>query len=251
MLDTTQLANGMHTLEVTATSASGQRATASAAFTVSNAANSGPTVVTVAQPNSTTIPYAGIARFSGSAMNQNGSALTGVSITINGVPYGTATLTSGNWSYLLDTTQLPDGTYTLGVTGTAADGTQAIGSATFKIANWSTGDPMHLAIDTPASNSGPFSGFAHFGGWAVNDDGPVNAVFVAIDGIPVGPASYGSTSRADVCAAMPGRAGCPNVGWDAEIDTTLLANGSHTLSVTATTLNGQSSTTAATFTVQN
>ncbi len=249
--DTTQLTNGMHTVEITATSASGQRATASAAFTISNAVNSGPTIVTIAQPNTTSLPYAGIARFSGSAMNQNGNAITGVSVTINGVPYGTATLTSGTWSYLLDTTQLPDGTYTLGVTATAAGGSQAIGSATFSIANWSTGNPMHVHIDTPTASSAPLSGFAHFAGWAVDDNGPVTAVFIAIDGIPFGAAGYGGTARPDVCAALPGRAGCPNVGWDAEIDTTLLSNGSHTLSVTATTPNGQSSTTTGTFTVQN
>jgi uncharacterized protein (TIGR03437 family) len=249
-LDTTQLANGMHTVEITATSASGQRATASAAFTVANAVNAGPTLVTIAQPNTTTIPYAGVARFSGSSMNQNGKAITGISVTINGVPYGRATLSSGAWSYLLDTTQLPDGAYTLGVTATAADGSQAIGSASFTIANWSAGNPMHITIDTPASNSGPFFGVARFGGWAVNDDGPVSAVSIAVDGIPFGSASYGGV-RADVCTALPGRAGCPNVGWDAEVDTTLLANGSHTLSVTATTTNSQSSTTTATFTVQN
>ncbi len=260
LLNTTQLTNAVHTIEITATSASGQRATASAAFTVSNSPNSGPTTVSIAQPNTTAAPYAGFATFSGSAQAQQGVAITGVTVTINGVPYGPATVVNSgsvSWSYTLDTTQLPDGTYTLGVTATAANGTQAIASAAFQIANWTnTGNPFHVNIDIPNPNSGPFyfssvpfSGFAHFGGWALNDNGPVAAVVIAVDGIPIG-STYGG-GRPDVCAAYPGRAGCPDVGWDAAVDTTLLSNGTHTLSVTATTLNSQNSTTSATFTVQN
>ncbi|MBV8807462.1 MAG: hypothetical protein JO033_02210, partial [Acidobacteriaceae bacterium] len=260
MLDTTQLANGVHTLEVTATSEAGQRATAGATFTVSNAVNSGPIIVSIAQPNSTSAPYAGLAQFSGSALNQNGTAITGVTISVNGVPYGPAAVVnnaqSGQpnsvaWSYTLDTTQLPAGAYTLGVTATAADGTQAIGSATFQIANWvTTGNPFHVNIDTPNSGSSAFSGFAHFGGWAVNDNGPISGIFIAVDGIPFGAAGYGG-ARPDVCAAYPGRAGCPDVGWNAEVDTTLLSNGTHTLAVTASTLYNQNSTTSTTFTVHN
>lgn len=57
---------------------------------------------------------------------------------------------------------------------------------------------------------------------------------VAIDGFSFGGASYG-LSRPDVCNAYPNRPGCPNVGWSLTINTAELANGIHTLAVTAFT----------------
>jgi hypothetical protein len=261
-LDTTSLANGTHTLEVTATSTAGQRATASAAFSVSNGPSPGPTSVYIVQPNGSSSPFQGLAPLSGTAYNSSGSTVT-VSISIDGVPYGSAsactpsflvTCPSGGWTYLLDTTQLTDGTHTLGVTATAADGTFAITSATFQIANWSVsvGNPMHISIDTPAQLSPAFSGIAHFGGWALDTNNTISTVQLAVDGVSFGSAIYGG-SRSDVCASPGNRnaPGCPNVGWDAFVDTGTLSNGPHTLAVTATTANGDSSTVTQSFTVAN
>jgi hypothetical protein len=73
---------------------------------------------------------------------------------------------------------------------------------------------------------------------------------VTVDGIPFGGATYGQ-SRPDVCAAYPGRAGCPNVGWSFSIDTTQLLDGAHTLGVTETVADGSFYTAQAPFTVGN
>lgn len=260
MVDTTSLADGMHTLEVTATTTAGQRATASAAFSVANGPSPGPTSVSIVQPNGSSNPFQGLAPFSGTAANSAGLDVT-VSISLDGVPYGSTSactpnfLTScpsGGWTFLLDTTQLADGMHTLGATAVAADGTFAIASVPFQVANWSVpaSNPMLITIDTPATRSAPFSGIAHFGGWALDNNAPISGVEVAVDGVSLGAASYGAT-RSDVCTALPGRPGCPNVGWNAFVDTGALSNGTHTLAVTATTANGQSSTSTSGFSVAN
>ncbi len=258
-VDTASLTNGMHTLEVTATTTAGQRASASAAFSVSNGASGSPTSVFIAQPSANSNPYLGLAPFSGTASNAGGAAVS-VSVSIDGVPYGSAnpcvpsqwfsTCPAGGWTFALDTTQFPDGAHTLGVTATAADGTYAIASAPFQIANWSTPNPMIVSVDTPGPLSPPFSGIAHFGGWAVDNNGPIGSIQISVDGGTPVAAQYGG-NRPDVCTVQGNLAGCPNVGWNAFVNTGLLSNGTHTLAVTTTTLNGQSSTVTSNFTVAN
>ncbi|HSU57872.1 MAG TPA: hypothetical protein VLI55_01060 [Bryobacteraceae bacterium] len=259
LVDVTSLTNGMHTLEVTATSTSGQRATSSTAFSVSNTASPGPTSVFISQPNTASRPYLGLAPFSGVASNAGGAAVT-VYISIDGVTYGTAspcvpsqwfsTCPGSSWTFPVDTTQLVDGTHTLGATAVAADGTSAIASATFRVANWSTANSTIVTIDTPSAFSAPFAGVVPFGGWALDANSAIGSVEMSVDGIPFGAASYGG-NRPDVCAVVPNSPGCPNVGWNVFVNTGTLSNGTHTLGVTATTLNGQSSTATSSFTVSN
>jgi N-acetylmuramoyl-L-alanine amidase len=258
VVDTTSLTNGMHTLQVTSTSTGGQRATASSAFSVANGPSTGPTSVSIAQPNSSSNPFQGLAPFSGTASNSMGLDVT-VSISVDGVSYGSTSACTpsfliscpnGSWTFLLDTTQLAEGMHTFGATAVATDGTFAIASVPFQVANWSASNPMRINIDAPAPQSSAFSGIAHFGGWALDDNAPIGGVEVAIDGVSLGAASYGA-NRADVCKVFAGRSGCPNVGWDAFVDTGMLSNGTHTLAVTATTSNGQSSTSTSSFSVAN
>lgn len=108
---------------------------------------------------------------------------------------------------------------------------------------------MTIEIDVPSSG-GIYFGTVGFGGWAIDQNGPLASVSVSIDGVPFPGASYG-VNRPDVCAAFPGYAGCPNVGWNFMLDTSLVANGNHTLAVTATSAAGQSSTVSRNFTVAN
>jgi len=61
----------------------------------------------------------------------------------------------------------------------------------------------------------------------LNDNAAITGVAISFDGVSYGNAVYG-VARPDVCLAYPKRAGCPNVGWGYLLDTTLLANGSHT-----------------------
>jgi hypothetical protein len=89
-----------------------------------------------------------------------------------------------------------------------------------------------------------------FGGWALDNNGPISGVQIAIDGALLGSAEYGG-SRPDVCATAGNHSGCPNVGWNAFVDTGTLSNGNHTLAVTAITPQGQSSTVTSGFSVAN
>jgi hypothetical protein len=157
------------------------------------------------------------------------------------------------WSFLLDTGHLANGSHRLGVVATTADGRNATSSASFQVANWmpwSGNNAMRLNIDTPSPKSGALSGIAHVGGWAIDDNAAITSVQVTVDDVVYGAAAYGSP-RIDVCNAYPNRQGCPNVGWDFFLDTTLLTDGAHTLAITGTSAGGQTSTASASFTIDN
>ena len=64
----------------------------------------------------------------------------------------------------------------------------------------------------------------------------------------MGTATYGS-SRPDVCAAYPGRPGCPNVGYSFSLNTSALSTGTHTITVTATDSDGTPDTGSSSVTV--
>ena len=267
ILDTTQLTDGPHTLEVTAKTAAGGATTVSTAFTVSNL--SSVTRVFIDAPSGTDGAYEGLVSFAGWALDDTASIVK-VTLTVDGGPYGTASYGSARpdvcavfpnrpgcpavgWSLLFDTGQIPNGTHVLGVTATTADGRSATASSSFTVANWLSGaqnDSMRLDVDAPNSQSGPLSGTAHMGGWAIDDRAAITSVQVTVDNVPMGTAVYGG-ARPDVCAAYPNRAGCPNVGWNFYLDTTVLADGPHTLALTGMSSSGQSSTITASFTVAN
>ena len=81
------------------------------------------------------------------------------------------------------------------------------------------------------------NGVVTISGWALDNTSyvgsAIGSVVVKVDGAVVGNASYG-VSRPDVCAAYPGRANCPNVGYSYQLNTNGLATGSHTITVSAT-----------------
>ncbi len=255
LLDTLSLANGTHSLQVTVTSQNGERASAGSVFSVANSAGTGPTTASIIQPNAQNSPYQGMAFFSGTAQSSS-AKITSVAVSIDGYPYGSATYTSAgvntpiDWTYDLNTAQLADGSHTLGVTATAADGTFYLTSSTFQVANWTSPSPTRISIDVPNTSSTTFKGVAAFGGWAINPTAAIAGVTAAIDGVPYGAASYGG-DRGDVCKQYPSSPGCPDVGWNLAVDTTFLANGTHTLAITATTSTGQSYTISSGFTVGN
>jgi hypothetical protein len=94
-----------------------------------------------------------------------------------------------------------------------------------------TGGPPTVHIDSPAAGT-VVSGIVTVTGWAI-DTTAISNVQVQVDGAVVGSATYG-TSRPDVCAAFPGRPGCPNVGFSYQLNTGSLTAGSHTLTLVAT-----------------
>ena len=81
---------------------------------------------------------------------------------------------------------------------------------------------IFMSIDAPQSNS-TISGLFHIGGWAVDISYPVANISVAVDGIPFATAGYGGP-RPDACAVYTTGVNCPNVGYDAMIDTSAVGN---------------------------
>jgi hypothetical protein len=264
-LDTTHLTNGSHSLEVTGTNAAGARATASNVFTVSNVSPAGTVIIEAPGPGNN--PYSGIALMKGWALNANAHIIS-VSISVDGVPVGNAAYGIGRpdvctsaslspdcpnvgWTYSLDTTLLPDGAHTFGVLATAADGTTASASASFTVANSTVVTPMMINIDTPTGNvQTPYSGSVIFGGWLYEQSVPIQSVFISIDGIPFGNAGIHGY-RPDVCTSTSVSPDCPNTGWTILVNTGLLSNDIHTLSVTGTTAAGQSYSVSRQFTAAN
>lgn len=263
-VDTTQLADGTHTLDVIATSTLGNHSTASTSFTVANWSTSDPMIIDSDRPNSSSGTFTGVVDFGGWAIDQTGT-ISSVSISIDGAPFGEAIYGGSRtdvcsiypvtgcpnvgWNIGVDTTLLADGTHTLAVTGVTASGQNTTVTKTFTTSNLS-GSPMMISIDTPSSQSGPFSGVARFGGWALDNNAEISAVTISVDGVLVGNVAYGGT-RTDVCTDFPNRPGCPNIGWNAFFNTATVADGSHTLQITATAANGQRATQQVSFTVAN
>jgi uncharacterized protein (TIGR03437 family) len=259
VLDTSRLANGSHMLEVTVSTPSGQRATAAMAFTVANSSAVGTTVIEAPGPSNHA--YSGLAFFSGWARNSSASIVS-VTVNVDGVPAGNAfyggarpdvcpSMPACGWTFSLDTGSLADGAHTFGVLATAADGTATPASASFTVANWTVVQPTNIQIDTPNGTlKSPYSGVAHFGGWLFDSFASIRNVSVSVDGIPFGPAGFGGP-RPDVCTSTSVSPDCPNVAWDFLVDTTLLSNDVHTLSITATTTAGQSSSASKQFTTAN
>jgi hypothetical protein len=196
----------------------------------------------------------GSALFKGFAVNDD-SAVTSVSVTIDGVPYGSANYglprpdvcatypdagcPNVGWSFGVDTTKLTDGTHTFGVTENNANGSYYSTSQSFTVSNYSGNDPVIINIDSPTTLF-PLYGIITMSGWATISTTQIQSINIAIDGVPVGTATYGN-SRPDVCLVTSSPS-CPNVGWAFVYDTQFIPNGSHTLDVTAITTTGQSST---------
>jgi uncharacterized protein (TIGR03437 family) len=141
------------------------------------------------------------------------------------------------YSYSLNTATLTPGSHTVTVTATDSAGPPDTGSATVTVIVGSGAAIIpSVHIDMPASGA-TVSGTATVAGWAIDNASTVGtavgSVQVLVDGTPVGAATYG-VNRPDVCAAYPGRPGCPSVGYSYSLNTATLTPGSHTVTVTAT-----------------
>ncbi|MBV9268907.1 MAG: hypothetical protein JO061_22245, partial [Acidobacteriaceae bacterium] len=263
-LDTTLLANGSHTLTLRATDSNSVNAAIAATFTVNNAAPSNMQIY-IDNPGNPTGTLVGTATLQGWAFSTV-AAVSSVNLSVDGVRVGTAATNPRpdvcaahanafgcpaaqlGWHLPLDTTKLANGTHQLEVTATAGGQSETITSS-FSVANWTTTTSVHVFIDTP-NYQNTYSGVISAEGWAVSDQAAITSVAISVDGVQLGNASLG-VARPDVCAAYPGRNGCPNVGWVLQFDSTLLNDGSHSLMATATDANGELATLNMTFTVAN
>jgi hypothetical protein len=263
LFDSSLVADGIHTLDITAVSNNGQSKTSSAIFGVSNSAP--PMRINIDLPDKQSGALSGPAFFAGWAMDDF-AAIGKVAVSIDGVPQGAAdygedrpdvcTVYPGRqgcphvgWSFAFDTGLLGDGVHTLQVRGVSQGGRQVTATTTFKTSN-TAANAIRIAVDRPNAQSGALNGIAGIGGWALNGDGSIDNIAISVDGVAYGNAAYGG-NRADVCKVHSGMAGCPNVGWNALLDTTLLSDGNHVLQVTATSFAGQHSTATAPFRVAN
>ncbi len=152
------------------------------------------------------------------------------------------------YTYSWDTTRIPPGAHTL--QARAADGcANTAASATATVTVLPT---LRMYIDLPAPSASVAGSAVSMQGWATDTAGIASLAF-SVDGAPLtlnGPYTYG-VARQDVCNAYPGDPDCPAVGWVASFNATTLANGGHTLGVTATDRHGLAATATRSVVVAN
>jgi len=140
------------------------------------------------------------------------------------------------YTYSLNTATLTPGSHTLTVTATDSASPPDTGSASVTVFVGSAAAVMpSVFIDSPAPGA-TVSGVVTVEGWAIDNASTVgtaiSSVQVLVDGTAVGTANYG-VNRPDVCAAFPGRPGCPDVGFTYSLNTAALTAGLHSITVTA------------------
>jgi hypothetical protein len=250
-LNTSSLSVGSHSITVTATDSDTTPDANSSSVTVTVQAT--PPTVWIDTPTSGAT-VSGIVAITGWAVDNAaavGTAISSVQVKVDGTVVGTATYglsrpdvcaaypgrlgcPNVGYSYSLNTSTLSTGTHTIVVTATDSDTTPDASSSSVTV-NVQAAPPT-VYIDAPASGT-TVSGIVTIAGWAVDNAARVgtaiSSVQVKVDGTVVGTASYG-LSRPDVCAAYPGRSGCPNVGYSYSLNTSTLSPGSYTITLTAT-----------------
>jgi hypothetical protein len=268
-LNTSTLSVGSHTITVTATDSDTAPDSGSASVTVTVQVT--PPTVWIDVPAagsmvSGTVTVVGWVIDNTSAV---GTTISSVQVKVDGAVVGTATYglsrpdvcavypgrpgcPNVGYSYSLNTSTLSVGSHTITVTATDSDGTPDSGSSSVTVTAKVT--PPTVWIDAPTQGS-TVSGTVRVAGWAIDNSSTVGTAIsslqVKVDGSVVGAATYG-LSRPDVCAAFPGRPGCPNVGYSFSLNTASLSPGSHTITVTATDSDGtpDSGSSSVTVTVQ-
>lgn len=112
--------------------------------------------------------------------------------------------------------------------------------------------PPQLWIDAPAHNQ-QVSGIIQVAGWAIDHSGVPSPPTFKVDGQTVTLTNVVRANRPDVCAAFPTVTdpNCPNVGWQGNLDTRQMTNGTHTLTMTVSDLFNNSASTTRTFITQN
>jgi hypothetical protein len=255
-LNAAALSPGSHTITVYADDSdipSPHVGSASVTITVSDAP---PSVnIDIPAPNaavSGTILVTGWAIDNASAI---GTAINpdSLQVKVDGYIYGTATYglnrsdvcaaypgragcPNVGFNFELNTAPLNPGAHTITVSATDTDPAPDTGSASVTVAVGGAVRPS-VNIDAPVPNV-VISGMVSVTGWAIDNTTAIgtainpNSLQVFVDGVLGGTATYG-TYRSDVCAAYPGRPGCPDVGYTFNLDTLILSNGPHTITIWA------------------
>ncbi|HEY1220545.1 MAG: Ig-like domain-containing protein [Bryobacteraceae bacterium] len=274
-LNTAALTPGSHTITVTAQDSASPPDTGSVSVTVTVTAATSAVIPTVQiDMPAASATVSGTVTVAGWAIDNAvtvGTAISRVQVLVDGAAVGNATYgvnrsdvcaaypsrpgcPNVGYSYSLNTAALTAGSHTITVTATDSASPADTGSVSLTvtvIAGAAAVIPS-VHIDSPAPGA-TVSGTVTVAGWAIDNAATVGTAIsgarVLVDGTAVGTATYG-VSRADVCAAYPGRPGCPNVGFSYSLNTATLASGSHTITVTATDSASPPDTGSATITVQ-
>ncbi|MDO8563682.1 MAG: Ig-like domain-containing protein [Nanoarchaeota archaeon] len=230
-LDTTTLTNGNHILTAVATDSSGNSATSSSvSITVSNggADTTAPSVSITSPSNGATVS----GTISISATASDNVAVSSVQFKVEGSNIGSPD-TSSPYSASLDTTILPKGNYVLTAVATDSSGNQATSSVSVSVDNTGSGDTTNPSITiTSPTNGSTVSGTVPVSATASDNIGVVGVTFF-LDGNAAG--AIDDTSAP----------------YETVLQSTLIADGIHTLTATARDAAGNTRMVSVQFTVNN
>ncbi|MGN6607627.1 MAG: Ig-like domain-containing protein [Jatrophihabitans sp.] len=215
------VANGSHTLTVTATDTSGVRTTVSRSVIVQNADATPPTISVSAPTSGSAV--AGTVAVTGTAADN--TTVASVQVSVDGGAWQTATGT-GSWTWTWDSTAIADGGHT--VTARASD---------------MSGNTAAMSVSVTVANAGP----------AVNVSAPAAGSTVSGTVAVSGTASSGAAiSHVDL--SVDGGTWQPATGtasWSWSWNTTRITNGAHTVATRVTDALTRTATTTQTVTVSN
>jgi hypothetical protein len=220
-LNTTGIAVGTHTVTARAVDTGGNSKTASASISVT-ADTTAPTVTITSPLNGATVT--GTISVTGQASDN--VRVAQVAVSIDGGPYAAATGTT-SWSLSLNTSSLSMGSHT--ITARATDGAGNAGTSSVSV-NAPDTTPPTVSIAAPTSGS-TVAGTISVSG-AASDNVGVTQVALRVDS-----GSYTTIQGTS--------------SWSATLDSTFLADGTHTLTARATDAAGNVATSSTTINVSN
>jgi NADPH-dependent 7-cyano-7-deazaguanine reductase QueF-like protein len=221
-LNTTTLANGSHTLTAVAKDTSGNTATSAAvSITVNNPADTTPPTVSITAPANGSTDSGTITVTANASDNV---AVASVQFRVDGNNVGAA-VTFAPYTYSLNTTTLANGSHTLTAVAKDASGNTATSAAVaITVNNAADTTPPTVSITAPANGS--------------TDSGTITVIANASDNVAVASVQFrvdGNNVGAAVTFAP----------YTYSLNTTTLANGSHTLTAVAKDTSGNTATSAA------
>lgn len=223
-LDTTTIADGAHTLQLSATDVAGNTTTLTRNFTVKQPDKTPPQVV-ISSPT-TNQGLSGSIVVKATAIDN--VAVTKTELYINNLLV--TTITNGTLNYTFDTTSVADGTVTFLVKAyDAASNTSSAMVSANVINTRPDTTPPTVTITTPVNNAQVADSIIVTGS-ATDDSGSINKTTLAIDGTAIATA---------------------NTPFSFGVNTTLLSNGNHVLRVTAVDASSNAGFAEVTINVQN
>src|SRR3989339_1282746 len=229
-LDTTEYANGTHTIKLIATDTIAQTAVAQITVTIDNAPPpppvDNPPTVLITSPGTGDTIYGSVSI--GVTASDAEGGVTSVAFYIDNVLVSTDT--ASPYAYILDTTQYSNGTHTIKVVATDTIGQTTIAQVTITIDNIASDNPPQVTITSPTNNS-VVSGIITISGTANDAEGGVTSVAFYIDNI---------LKNTDTTAPFA-----------YSLDTTEYANGTHTIKLIATDTIAQTAVAQITVTIDN